>query len=135
VIDKDGGVSSIIPFVVTVRYNFTGFFQPIDNLPALNSVMAGKAIPVKFKLKGDQGLGIFAAKSPSSQQITCATTAPIDPVEDTVTAGASRLDYDASIDQYTYIWKTNNAWANTCRRLTITFVDGTSRSVDFKFTK
>jgi hypothetical protein len=36
-------------------YNFSGFFQPVDNLPTLNIAKAGSAIPVKFSLGGDQG--------------------------------------------------------------------------------
>src|SRR6185436_4110875 len=40
-------------------YSFTGFYQPVDNLPTLNIVNAGKAIPVKFSLGGFQGLDIF----------------------------------------------------------------------------
>src|SRR3990172_4059934 len=57
----------------TSVYNFSGFFQPVDNLPALNSVNASHAIPVKFSLAGNQGLSIFAAGYPVSQQITCDT--------------------------------------------------------------
>ena len=30
----------------TPVYNFTGFFQPVDNLPTLNEVKAGSAIPI-----------------------------------------------------------------------------------------
>ena len=53
-------------FKVTVSYPFTGFFRPVDNLPTVNVVKAGSAIPVKFSLGGDQGLNIFAANSPAS---------------------------------------------------------------------
>ena len=43
-----------------VGYSFTGFFSPVDNLPALNAVKGGASVPVKFSLAGDQGLDIFA---------------------------------------------------------------------------
>jgi hypothetical protein len=36
-------------------YNFQGFFPPVDNLPTLNRVNAGRAIPVKFSLGGEPG--------------------------------------------------------------------------------
>ncbi|HMC67688.1 MAG TPA: immunoglobulin-like domain-containing protein, partial [Mycobacteriales bacterium] len=52
-------------FHVTVLYNFAGFFQPVANLPVFNVVQAGRAIPVKFSLSGNKGLGIFASNSPS----------------------------------------------------------------------
>ena len=116
----------------TVDYNFTGFFQPVDNLPTLNIVTAGKAIPVKFSLGGDQGLDIFAAGYPSSTVITCGSTAG-DAVEQTVTAGSSSLSYDASTDQYIYVWKTERAWAGTCRTLVLKLNDGTFHRANFKF--
>src|SRR5258707_13233200 len=53
-------------FTVTVLYDFTGFFSPVNNPPTLNSVVAGRAIPVKFSLSGDKGLNIFAVNSPYS---------------------------------------------------------------------
>ena len=60
---SDGTNSSSCSFTVTVLYNFTGFFSPVSNAPTLNSVNAGKAVPVKFSLSGDKGLNIFAANT------------------------------------------------------------------------
>ena len=120
-------------FTVTVLYDFTGFFSPVSNLPTLNSVNAGRAIPVKFSLSGNKGLGIFPAGTPESQQITCDTNAPVSNLEDTVTAGGSSLSYDAGSDQYNYVWKTNSAWAGTCRQLVVTLNDGTTHTAIFKF--
>jgi len=88
------------------RYDFSGFFPPIDNPPTLNGVKAGRAIPVKFSLNGDQGLNIFDAGFPVSKQIACDASAPLDDVEETATAGSSSLSYDATTDQYVYVWKT-----------------------------
>ena len=65
VTDKDGGTGSNTT-THGVIYNWSGFFPPVDNLPALNSVKAGSAIPVKFSLGGDKGLNIFAAGYPKS---------------------------------------------------------------------
>jgi Tol biopolymer transport system component len=113
-------------------YTFTGFFQPVDNLPTLNIVNAGKAIPVKFSLSGDQGLNIFTSGYPSSTVIACGSTAG-DAVEQTVTAGSSSLSYDANTDQYTYVWKTEKAWAGTCRTLVLKLSDGTFQRANFKF--
>jgi len=36
-------------------------------------------------------------------------------------------------DQYTYVWKTNKAWAGTCRELLVRFVDGTIHVARFQF--
>jgi PKD repeat protein len=117
---------------VNVQYAFTGFFQPVDNLPILNTVKASSAIPVKFSLGGDYGLNIFATGHPSSSIVTCGSTAE-DAVEQTVTAGGSSLSYDAVTGQYTYVWKTDKAWANTCRTLVVNLNDGMSYKANFKF--
>ena len=120
-------------FTVTVLFNFSGFFQPVDNTPTFNTVNAGKAIPVKFSLSGNKGLSIFPVSTPDSQQIACDNGAPVAEIEDTVNAGSSSLSYDAATDQYIYVWKTSNSWAGTCRQLIITLNDGTTHVAYFKF--
>jgi hypothetical protein len=117
----------------STAFNFTGFFSPVDNPPVLNSAKAGSAIPVKFSLGGNQGLNIFAQDYPRSTQIPCDSTAPIDGVEQTVTAGSSSLTYDATADQYTYVWKTDKAWTKTCRQLAIQLTDGSVHRANFSF--
>lgn len=132
VTDKDGGTASNTA-THTVIFNWTGFFQPVDNLPTLNSVNAGRAIPVKFSLGGNKGLSIFASGYPRSMQIACNTGAALDDVEETVTAGASTLSYSAGSDQYNYVWKTEKTWASTCRQLVVKLVDGEEQRASFKF--
>jgi hypothetical protein len=133
VTDKYGG-SGRATFTVRVVFPFSGFFQPVDNPPVLNQVNAGRSIPVKFSLGGNRGLAILAPGSPTSTQFVCDASDPIDPVEQT-TASNSGLTYDAATKTYTYNWKTNKAWAGTCRQFTLKLIDGTSRTADFKFVK
>jgi hypothetical protein len=121
--------------VSTFVYDFTGFFQPVDNAPTVNRTKAGSAVPVKFSLAGDQGLDIFAAGSPGSQTVACTSGAPIDVVEQTVTAGGSSLQYDPATGQYTYVWKTDKSWAGTCRQLIVKLGDGQEHTAQFNFTK
>jgi probable HAF family extracellular repeat protein len=116
-----------------VIYDFGGFFSPVDDPDVLNRVQAGSAIPVKFGLSGDQSLDVFAEGYPRSKQIGCDSTAPTDFIEQTVAARESTLSYDPTADQYTYVWKTQKAWAGTCRQFTIKLDDGTIHSADFKF--
>lgn len=123
-----------------VIYNFSGFFSPVDNPGpgptfVFNVAKAGSAIPVKFSLSGDQGLNIFAAGYPKSDAIQCDSSAQLDGIEETVTAGSSSLSYDLATDTYTYVWKTNKTWANTCRQLVLKLNDGTFHRANFKFTK
>jgi uncharacterized repeat protein (TIGR01451 family) len=128
-----GGNTASCTFTVTVLYNFTGFFSPVNNLPTLNVVNAGRAIPVKFSLSGNKGLNIFAPNSPASGLITCNSSDPAADLTDTVTAGGSSLSYDASSGQYNYVWKTESSWAGTCRQLVLTLNDGSVHRANFKF--
>ena len=127
------GNSSNCQFTVSVQYIFTGFFSPINNPPTLNSVNAGRAIPIKFSLSGNKGLSIFAAGSPASGVIPCNSTDPVVDITPSDTAGNSTLTYDASSDTYQYVWKTDAAWAGTCRQLVIELNDGTDHRANFKF--
>jgi hypothetical protein len=122
----EGGVCGPAPF------QFSGFFPPVDNLPTMNVAKAGNAIPVKFSLNGDQGLDIFEVGYPKSQAIACDSTNPQDGIEETVTAGSSSLSYDATTDQYIYVWKTDKAWARQCRQLNVRLNDGTTHSALFQ---
>jgi hypothetical protein len=113
-------------------FTFSGFFPPVSNPPVLNVVKAGQAIPVKFSLDGYQGLNIFATGYPRSQQVDC-NTAATNPIDETVTAGGSSLTYDPSTDQYTYVWKTDTRWADTCRQLVVRLIDGSNHVANFRF--
>ena len=127
------GTTATSSFTVTVLYNFAGFFQPVDNLPTVNIVNAGQSIPVKFSLSGDKGLNIFAVGYPASGIIPCDVTEPGDDIEETATAGASTLTYDATPDRYTYIWKTNKSWRGTCRMFVVRLNDGSDHFAKFRF--
>ena len=133
--DNAGNAAADVTATYTVEYDWDGYFRPIDNPTTVNVAKAGSAIPVKFSLSGDQSLNIFGAGSPSSHKIDCSSQADLDNIEQTVNAGGSSLSYDATADQYNYVWKTDKAWAGTCRMLTVTLNDGTTHTALFKFTK
>ena len=133
--DNAGNSADAVAASYAVHYAFTGFFKPIDTGDVLNGLKAGSAVPVKFGLGADRGLAILAAGSPSSQKIACETGVPVDAVETTMTAGSSSLSYDATSDQYSYVWKTDKSWGGTCRQLTVTLADGTAHAARFKFAR
>jgi CSLREA domain-containing protein len=114
-------------------FAFTGFFPPVDNPPIMNQMNAGRAVPLKFSLGGNQGLAIFAAGYPKTQVIQCSTQIPVDSVEETVIAGSSSLSYDPATGIYTYIWKTERSWANSCRQISLKFIDGQTYTANFRF--
>ena len=124
-----------------VIFDFTGFLPPIDNpvTGKMNGVKAGSSVPVKFKLGGYQGLGVLAAGYPKSAEFPCGS-APVDVVPDAelasiFSASGNGLSYDMLSQEYSYVWKTDKAWAGKCRQLVVKFVDGQSRFVNFKAMK
>jgi hypothetical protein len=120
-------------FILPGTFSFGGFLAPVNNAPTVNVAKAGAAIPVKFSLGGDRGLNVLASGSPTSVSVLCNSSAATDAVEETLVAGNSALTYDAASGTYSYIWKTEKIWSNTCRRLTLRFVDGTVAIADFQF--
>lgn len=129
--NADNGNSASVYY--NVIYDFDGFFQPIENLPVFNRMNAGRAVSVKFSLNGDQGLGILNG-APGSVQITCDASDPVSDVEEeTVTAGNSSLSYDASADQYIYVWDTSRSWGGSCRQLIVRLDDDTEHRANFEF--
>ena len=131
-----GSVSSFSLFAVAEAvstYAFAGFFTPVDNPPTRNGAKAGSAIPVRFSLGGNYGLGIFAAGYPKVRTINCMTGSVIDPIEETVTAASSSLHFSAGGATYTYTWKTVKSWAGTCRELVFVFNDTSRKTATFAF--
>jgi hypothetical protein len=122
-------------FTVTVTgFTFLGFFQPVDNLPAMNSIKGGSTVPLKWKLQGQGGIEItdIAAvdvKKLDAVPVPCSTTVAVD-VEFTTTGGTS-LRYDQAAWQYVLNWQTPKQ-PGTCWRVDVPFVDGSVRSAQFK---
>jgi CSLREA domain-containing protein len=109
-----------------------GFLPPINNVRT-TPIHPGAGVPVQFILGGDRGLAIFALGSPSSAQIACPLSDASNQAIPTDTAGNSGLSYDPTTDTYTYVWKTDKSGTGTCRRLIVTFADGSVRTADFSF--
>jgi hypothetical protein len=134
----NAGNSNSASVTYSVDYNWSGFFQPVNNPtdPApCNTVKAGSAIPVKFTLHGYQGMNILATGSPTWTIGSCSGTDDAITSTETVTAGNSSLSYDATSDQYVYVWKTDKTWAGKSMRLTVTLADGMPHYARFIFTK
>jgi hypothetical protein len=111
-------------------YKFSGFYQPVDNQPAWNSVNAGSGVPVKFSLGGDQGLDVLKSGYPKTTPVACpGSNAVVDAIETTTTSN-SGLTYSASADQYTYVWKTSKSSAGKCYRFELALNDDTSHVFD-----
>ena len=114
-----------------VHYVFTGFMSPMDNPPMVNAVRAGQTVPVKFSIGGDRGLAVLSAAT--STATSCVNGSVVDLTEIAVTnPGASVFAYDPLTGQYQFNWKTDRAWAGTCRRLSVRLDDGTVHNAEFR---
>jgi ABC-type oligopeptide transport system substrate-binding subunit len=107
-----------------------GPFQPVDPQPTVNTMKAGRTVPLKFSLGGNFGLDVFASGYPQSFGGVCGGST--DAVESTTT-NASGLSYDAVTGTYTYSWKTSSSWKGQCRTLVLRFSDGQELRADFRF--
>jgi len=117
----------------SVHYPFAGFFAPIDNLPVVNVMNAGRTVPVKFSLGGNMGLTVLGAGGPRSIPVSCDTGAAADDMEEQTTDGDGGLSYDPGSDQYNYRWKTDKAYAGSCRRFELNLNDGSEHTFVVRF--
>jgi len=117
---------------------FKGFFWPVHNLPKVNRVKPGNAIPVRFLVEGlgannRRASEVLKAGSPTSVAVACGTNATEVSIDENLKLGKSRLWSRGS--RFTYIWKTSSTWAGTCRKLIVTLVDGSTHEALFRFSK
>ena len=125
------GAARSVSITVSGAMNFSGFYLPIKNMPYINNVMAGSAVPVKFTLGAYRGLNVLQGGAPTSTTVECPASAPSNTVRPGI-AGSSGLKAVGS--SYTYVWKTSPSWGGTCRRLVVTLVDGSTHEALFRFT-
>jgi large repetitive protein len=129
------GNTSDASFTVTVSsFTFTGFFQPVDNFPTVNTLRGGSTVPIKWQLRGQGGTLITTTDSvmtgwPKLFNSTACNGAYTDEIE-VVTSGSTTLRYDATAQQFIYNWKTPSGAG--CYRLEIKFADGTIQNLLFK---
>ena len=142
-----GGIGEVTAVIGNCDlYDFSGFYRPVQNYPAMNAVFlpgaaappvnavrAGYLVPVTFSLHGFQGTKVLAAGFPQSRAIPCGVAAPRTTLEPTASFAHLGLVYLRKTDTYTYIWKTDAAWAGTCRQLVVTLADGTTHVANFMF--
>ncbi len=122
-------------FAIQPPYTFEGFFAPVNNAPTYNLAKAGSAIPMRFGLGGDHGPDVLAPGYPQAAAVDCQSGAPLDAIEQTVTAGSSSLAYDAKTGRYLYAWKTNSSCAGTCRQFVLKLTDGSTHTAEFSFAR
>jgi hypothetical protein len=127
---NDGTQAFDLP--VTCTAQFGGFEAPIAAPPAVNDANAGSTVPTKFALSEQGGAPDLAAVF-ASRQVDCTTHAPVAGATfaPALTPGSRVLKSEGS--SFSFNWKTDSAWAGTCRQLVIRLQDVTDPVAIFRF--
>jgi hypothetical protein len=128
------GRSDTVACPYRVAYGFSGFLAPVEDPPAVNQARAGRTIPVAWRLTDAGGAPIADASSFVGLTATAATcgagTGPGGTTE--ISSGRSGLQYLGD-GAWQFNWKTQKAYAGSCRVLSLNLADGTSRTALFQF--
>jgi len=122
---------------INVLYNFTGFFQPVDNLPALNTANSGQAIPLKWRITDVNGNPVtnLASGVVTAVSFSCPVGTTSDQVEE-YSPGASGL-LNQGNGYYQFNWKTPKTYAQSCKTMKLDLGEGAGleRTALFQFAK
>jgi hypothetical protein len=120
----------------TVTYNFQGFFAPVENPSIVNTVKAGAAVAVKWRLTTAGGAPVSDPNSfvgLFSYEVTCGNTTGLEDPIATTAPGESGLKYLGD-GNWQINWKTVGTYAKgSCRVMELKLNDGTSHYANFKF--
>jgi hypothetical protein len=135
--DTAGHVSSSSRQYRVVK--FGGFFTPIDNLPTVNSAKAGSAVPVKYRLTDENGVGISDVSTFVSVTAVTASGSSCNGSTDAIEtyAGTSGLQYNGD-GNWQYNWATKKNYTGKCFTMSLNLYDGTpvgfpARTASFAF--
>jgi DNA-binding beta-propeller fold protein YncE len=126
--DREGNTASVTHRFTVAGYPFGGFLGPIFDGA---TVKAGSTIPIVFSLGGDRGLDVLAPGSPASGRVDCA--APGEPASTQPAASDRGLRFSSRTGHYVFKWRTDRAWAGTCRSFVLTLSDGSVHRLLIRF--
>jgi Zn-dependent M28 family amino/carboxypeptidase len=120
-----------------VIYSFSGFFQPVDSLPALNTANSGQAIPLKWRITDVNGNPVtnLANVVVTAANLSCSLGITVDQVEEYTTGTSGLLNQGDGY--YQFNWKTPKTYANSCKTMMFDLGEGSGmeRTALFQFTK
>jgi hypothetical protein len=121
--DDDRGADEEI-HTLTVVYNFSGFFAPVDRPNTMNISKAGQTIPLKWRLTNASGQGVTGVTGVTVQSygISCALGSNDDVLEEDA-AGSSGLQ-EKGDGYYQFNWKTPASYLGTCKSIALVFGSG-----------
>jgi hypothetical protein len=117
--------------VYRVVYDFEGFLWPVRNRPRTNRWPAGVPVPIRFELGHDQGLDVVEE---GLAQVECGSGAEPSSGEPARHPRWFReLVFRRRSARYVFLWRTERAWAGSCRQFMLRLKDGTVKRADFEF--
>lgn len=112
-------------------WRFTGFARPVDPAPTVNTVQAGRTVPLTWRLTDPDGVPVTDLTSVQVRFATraCDSSAPLDEIEQTA-SGASGLQ-NLGDGYYQFNWKTPRT-PGTCGELRLDVGQGVVRTALFR---
>lgn len=133
--DNAGNVATLEIHYFVGPLTFQGFFHPVDNAPTVNTVKAGKVVPLKFEVfaSGTEVTDVLIVDSVKQFKVACDPGDPTDPVEETISSpGGTLLRYDDVAGQFVYNWKAPSTLG--CYNVVVTLDDGSTLLAKFRVT-
>ena len=123
--------------ITPITWVITGFEAPVDNAPVLNKGKAGRAIPLKWHVADGDGNPVTTLTesdvSISVTHLECGLGTSTDTLEQTFAGGSGLINHGNG--DYQLNWKTNSAWARSCKTMTLDVGGIVSKEALFTFIK
>ncbi len=133
----NAGNSATASAAYHVIYNFTGFSQPVDNPPLLNSANSGQAIPLKWRITDANGNPVtnLASVKVTALSLACPIGVTPDLIEEYATGNSGLLNQGNGY--YQFNWKTPANYARSCKTMLLDLGEGSGmeRMALFQFAK
>ena len=120
-----------------IAYNFSGFSQPVDNVPTLNTANSGQAIPLKFRITDAYGNPVtdLTNVAVTAVSLSCPLGTTSDQVDEYASGSSGLLNQGDGY--YQFNWKTPKTYAKSCKTMSLDLGEGLGmeRTALFQFTK
>lgn len=122
---------------INVVFNFSGFLQPVENLPTLNAANSGQVIPLKWRITDVNGNPVSDLMSVvvAAQSLACPLGMTPDQIEEYATGNSGFQNQGDGY--YLFNWKTPKAYASSCKTMMLDLGEGLGmdRTALFQFNK
>jgi len=114
----------IVSHTILVKYDFDGFYAPVDRPNTMNVSKAGQAIPLKWTLRNATGAPVtdLATVAVKTVAMSCDQAITTDPLEEYAGSTSGLINFGDG--RYQYNWKTATTLAGTCKSIALVFAAG-----------